>query len=123
MEASLRRVCKDVAIGKLLIQTSPTSGEPELHYCKLPSDIANCFVLLMDATIATGAAAIMAIRVLLDHDVPEDHIIFTTLIAAPPGLHALARVFPKVKVVVSEVDQCISDAYHILPGIGNYGGN
>ncbi|KAI9150924.1 Uridine kinase [Blastocladiella emersonii ATCC 22665] len=121
MEASLRRVSKDVSIGKLLIQSSPKTGEPELHYSKLPTDVAQRSVLLMDATVATGAAAMMAIRVLLDHSVPEDRIVLATLIAAPPGLHAVARAFPKVKIVVSEVDPEINDQYHILPGIGNYG--
>ncbi|KAJ3363423.1 Uridine-cytidine kinase-like 1 [Allomyces arbusculus] len=120
MESGLRRVYKDVPIGKLLIQSSPISGEPELHYCKLPVDIKDRVVLLMDATIASGAAALMAIRVLLDHEVKEENIIFTTLIAAPPGLHAIHRAFPRVRVVVSEVDPEINDQYHILPGIGNY---
>ncbi|ORZ38393.1 uracil phosphoribosyltransferase-domain-containing protein [Catenaria anguillulae PL171] len=121
MEASLRRVSKDAQIGKLLIQSSPVTGEPELHYCKLPQDIAQRAILLMDATIATGACAMMAIRVLLDHNVPEDRIVLATLIAAPPGLHAVARAFPKVRVVVSEVDAQVNERYWILPGVGNFG--
>lgn len=47
--------------------------------------MGNSHVLLMDATIATGAAAMMAIRVLLDHDVPQENIMFLSLIAAPSG--------------------------------------
>ncbi|KAI9218710.1 uridine-cytidine kinase 1-like 1 [Blastocladiella britannica] len=120
METSLRRISKDVAIGKLLIQTSPVSGEPELHYCKLPVTIAQQSVLLMDATIASGAAAMMAIRVLLDHRVPESKIVLATLLAAPPGLHAVARAFPAVRIVVSEVDKEMDSQYHILPGVGNF---
>ena len=48
-----------------MIQTNALTHEPELHYCKLPPNIKNCYVFVMDATVATGAAAIMAIRVLL----------------------------------------------------------
>ena len=65
LEPALLSVCKDATIGKILIQTNPSSGEPELHFLRLPSNIADCHVLLMDATVATGAAAIMAIRILL----------------------------------------------------------
>ena len=55
-------------------QTSPKTGEAELYYLRLPKDIKNFRVILMDATVATGASAMMAIRVLLDHDVPEENI-------------------------------------------------
>ena len=47
---------------------------PELYYLRLPKDIKDYRVILMDATVATGAAAMMAIRVLLDHDVKEENI-------------------------------------------------
>ena len=63
--------CPLFRVGKILIQTSRETGEPELYYLRLPKDIKDYLVILMDATVATGAAAMMAIRVLLDHDVPE----------------------------------------------------
>ena len=69
LEPSVRQVLKDVPIGKILIQTNIATGEPELHYHRLPHNIKNKHVLLLDATVSTGSAAIMAIRVLLDHDV------------------------------------------------------
>ena len=46
--------------------------------------------------MATGAAAIMAIRVLLDHDVPEDNIFLVSLLMAEIGVHSIAYAFPKV---------------------------
>lgn len=96
MEQAVNDVCKDIRIGKILIQTSQTSGEPELFYLRLPKDIKDYKVILMDATVATGAAAIMAIRVLLDHDVPEDNIMITSLLMAEIGVHSIAYAFPKV---------------------------
>ena len=56
-----------------------------MHYLRLPRDIKTMHVLLMDATMATGAAAMMAIRVLLDHDVPEQNIMLLSLIMAEAG--------------------------------------
>ncbi|XP_041589242.1 uridine-cytidine kinase-like 1 isoform X3 [Vulpes lagopus] len=65
MEPALRAVCKDVRIGTILIQTNQHTGEPELHYLRLPKDISDDHVILMDCTVSTGAAAMMAVRVLL----------------------------------------------------------
>jgi uridine kinase len=65
----------------------------------------------------------MAIRVLRDHDVPEENIIFLTFLAASAGLHVLANAFPKVKIVTSMVDPVLSpETLWIEPGIGNFGG-
>jgi uridine kinase len=57
----------------------------KLHFLRLPSDIHKSIVLLLDVTIATGAAAIMAIRVLLDHHVEEQNIIIVSLITTVQG--------------------------------------
>ena len=85
MEPALCEVYKDALIGKILIQTNELTGEPELHYLRLPSDIKNDRVLLMDATLATGAAAIMGIRVLLDHSVEEKNIILVSILMSEQG--------------------------------------
>lgn len=96
MEQAVSDVCKHIRIGKILIQTNQTTGEPELYYLRLPKDIRDYRVILMDATVATGAAAIMAIRVLLDHDVPEANIMLVSLLMAEIGVHSIAYAFPKV---------------------------
>ncbi|CAD5110994.1 DgyrCDS345 [Dimorphilus gyrociliatus] len=121
MEPALTEVCKDIRLGKLLIQTNFETGEPELHYIRLPKDIGEHHVFLLDPTVATGAAAIMAIRILLDHDVPEDQIMLLSLIMAEVGVHSIAYAFPKVKLVTTAVDKEINDRFHIIPGIGNFG--
>jgi uridine kinase len=68
----------------------------QLYYLRLPKDIKDYRVILMDATVATGAAGIMAIRVLLDHDVPEENIMLVSLLMAEIGVHSIAYAFPKV---------------------------
>jgi uridine kinase len=97
MEQAVSDVCKHIRIGKILIQTNQITGEPELYYLRLPKDIKDYKIILMDATVATGAAAIMAIRVLLDHDVPEDNIMVVSLLMAEIGVHSIAYAFPKVR--------------------------
>lgn len=121
MEQALCEVYKDIRLGKILIQTNLDTGEPELHYLRLPKDIKESYVMLMDATVATGAAALMAIRVLLDHDVPEENITLLSLLMGDSGVHSVAYAFPKVKIVTTAVDKAVNDKFHILPGIGNFG--
>ncbi|XP_013136435.1 PREDICTED: uridine-cytidine kinase-like 1 [Papilio polytes] len=121
MEQAVCDVCKDIRIGKILIQTNQQTDEPELYYLRLPKDIKDYRVILMDATVATGAAAIMAIRVLLDHDVPEHNISLVSLLMAEIGVHSIAYAFPQVKIVTSALDPEINEKFYVLPGIGNFG--
>lgn len=121
MEKGLTEVCKDVSIGKILIQTSPHNKEPELYYLSLPKDIQEHRVILMDPTVATGAAAMMAIRVLLDHEVPEENITLVSILMASSGVQAIGYVFPNVRQVTSAVDPETNEKFHVLPGMGNFG--
>lgn len=82
------KVTKDVRLGKILIQTND-SGEPLLHYCRLPAGISTDYVVLMDPIVGTGSASLMAIRVLLDHDVDEDKIILVSLLMASCGVQGM----------------------------------
>jgi len=121
MEAGLRAVCKSVRIGKILIQRDEQTAEPKLFYVKLPKDIKDRFVLLLDPMLATGGSAIRAIAVLLDHGVKEENIVFLNLIASPEGISAMHGKYPKVHIVTTEVDVGLNEVKFILPGIGDFG--
>nr|XP_023654638.1 uridine-cytidine kinase-like 1 [Paramormyrops kingsleyae] len=88
---------------------------------QLPKDISEDHVILMDCTVSTGAAAMMAVRVLLDHDVQEDKIQLVSLLMAEMGVHSVAYAFPSVKIITTAVDKKVNDLFHIIPGIGNFG--
>jgi len=121
MEHALMKVTKDIRLGKILIQTDSETHNPELYFLRLPRGIKDDHVILMDASVATGAAAMMAIRVLLDHDVLEENILLASLLMAAPGVHAIAYAYPKVKIITAAVDPEISPDYRIMPGLGNFG--
>uniref|UniRef100_A0A1A8DVZ8 Uridine-cytidine kinase n=2 Tax=Nothobranchius kadleci TaxID=1051664 RepID=A0A1A8DVZ8_NOTKA len=121
MEPALMAVCKDIRLGKILIQTNHDTGEPELHYLRLPKDLSEDYVILMDSTVSTGAAALMAVRVLLDHDVAEDKIFLLSLLMAEMGVHSVAYAFPRVRIITTAVDKEVNEQFHIIPGIGNFG--
>ncbi|KAI5840706.1 uridine kinase family-domain-containing protein [Morchella snyderi] len=104
LEVGLTRVVPDARIGRLLIQSNVRTGEPELHYQKLPSTLIHDSVLVLDPQITTGAGALMAVTVLKDYGVEEDRIVFVTYLASIVGLRRLTKVFPGVKVIVGKVE-------------------
>ncbi|RPD59983.1 armadillo/beta-catenin/plakoglobin [Lentinus tigrinus ALCF2SS1-6] len=118
LERGLRRVIQDIRMGSLLIQSEDKTGEPLLLHLMLPCCIRQrslakkSFVFLLDAQIGTGAAAFMAIRVLLDHGVPQENIIFVTMIvAACGGVRVLQRAFPKVRIICGTIDPVLRESW------------
>ncbi|KAF1998864.1 PRTase-like protein [Amniculicola lignicola CBS 123094] len=121
MEQALRECCRSVRIGKILIQRDEETSKPKLYYDKLPEDIAERWVLLLDPMLATGGSALMAVEVLKSRGVPEDHILFLNLIASPEGAKNFAERFPKVRVVTAFVDMGLDEKNYIVPGLGDFG--
>jgi uridine kinase len=139
MENALRACCKGIKIGKLLIErrdkdgmlarqasatgdlSSPVTYNSRIHYEKLPHDIADRYVLLLDPILATGVSAQSAIDLLLERGVQEEKILFLTVIASTQGVHHLCTRYPRMKVITSEVDAGLSDDNKVLPGVGEFG--
>ncbi|WFD03277.1 uracil phosphoribosyltransferase [Malassezia obtusa] len=121
MESGLRECCRSVRIGKILIQRDEETSKPKLFYAKLPEDIGERWVLLLDPMLATGGSAIQAIKVLVDHGVQLDRILFLNMIASPEGLKSIWEAFPQVRVISAWVDAKLSEQNYILPGLGDYG--
>ena len=104
LETGLKRVIPDCQTGRILIQANYRTGEPELHYRKLPNQISSHeSVFLLDPQMSSGGAALMAVRVLVDHGVPEAKIVFVTYFAGKTGVNRLLKVFPEMKVVVCKI--------------------
>lgn len=137
MEQGLRDCCRSVRIGKILIQRDEETCTPKLFYEKLPEDIAERWVLLLDPMFATGGfflllvclplrgnmltslprvggSATMAVEVLKSKGVPEDRILFINLIASPTGVAEFAQKFPSLRVVTAFIDQGLDDKKSVL---------
>jgi len=121
METALREVCRDIRIGKILIQRNEETAKPMLFYAKLPEDIADRQILLLDPMLATGGSALKAIEILKQRGVKERNIIFINLIAAPEGIEAMRLHCPEVTIVTTEVDEKLNEKKYIIPGIGDFG--
>ncbi|XP_011097715.1 uridine kinase-like protein 3 isoform X2 [Sesamum indicum] len=120
MENALRACCKGIKIGKILIHREGDNGQ-QLIYEKLPTDISDRHVLLLDPILGTGNSAVQAISLLIKKGVPESNIIFLNLISAPQGVHVVCKHFPRVKIVTSEIEIGLNDDYRVIPGMGEFG--
>ncbi|XP_022750477.1 uridine kinase-like protein 1, chloroplastic isoform X2 [Durio zibethinus] len=120
MENALRACCKGIKIGKILIHRDGDNGK-QLIYEKLPKDISERHVLLLDPVLATGNSANHAIELLIQKGVPESHIIFLNLISAPEGIQCVCKRFPSLKIVTSEIDVALNEEFRVIPGMGEFG--
>ena len=106
--------------------TRENSGEaspamPRVIYEKMPSDIKDRYVLLLDPILATGVSSMAAIDRLIKQGVRQDRIMFVTVIAASQGIHALAMRYPQMKIITSEVDAGLNESNRVVPGVGEFG--
>lgn len=121
MESGLRAVCRGCRIGKILIQRDEETAEPKLIYEKLPVDIRERWVMLLDPMCATAGSVCKAIDVLLKLGVKEERIIFVNILAAPQGIERVFKLYPNVRMVAAAIDVCLNSKYYIVPGIGDFG--
>ncbi|CCE63678.1 hypothetical protein TPHA_0F01960 [Tetrapisispora phaffii CBS 4417] len=121
MEQGLRECCRSVRIGKILIQRDEETALPKLFYEKLPEDISERFVFLLDPMLATGGSAIMATDVLIKRGVKPERIFFLNLICSKEGIDKYHEAFPDVKIVTGAVDRGLDENKYLIPGLGDFG--
>ena len=92
---------------------------PHEYYCKLPPDIDERLVVVVDPMLATGGSAIDAIAQIKSYG--AKHIKFLCIIAAPEGIKALTEAHPDVEVYCANVDECLNENGYIVPGLGDAG--
>ena len=106
-------------VGHIGLYRDPVTKEPHEYYCKLPADVENRDVILLDPMLATGGSAVDAVRLLKNHGVKS--IKFMCIIAAPEGLDALTKAHPDVEVYCAALDEKLNDHAYIVPGLGDAG--
>ncbi|QLQ79634.1 hypothetical protein HG537_0C02810 [Torulaspora globosa] len=121
MEQGLRDCCRSVRIGKILIQRDEETAQPKLFFEKLPTDIANRYVFLLDPMLATGGSAIMATDVLIKRGVKPERIFFLNLICSKEGVDRYHAAFPDVTIVTGAIDEGLDENRYLKPGLGDFG--
>ena len=120
---AIRKLEPGIRVGKILIQRDEESEEknPVLYYEKLPSDIADCFVLLVDPMIATGGSCLCAMDCLVGSGVDPKNVMFCNLWGCMSGVQKLQSKYPDVMTITLTLDGHLNEKKYIVPGIGDFG--
>lgn len=106
-------------VGHIGLYRDPVTVKPVEYYCKLPADINDRDVFVLDPMLATGGSAIDAITMIKERK-PRS-IKFLCIIAAPEGLKALQDAHPDVDIFCAAEDEKLNDHCYIIPGLGDAG--
>ena len=106
-------------IGHIGLYRDPETHMPVEYYCKLPDDIANRQVFVVDPMLATGGSAIAAIDFLKQHGCRN--IIMMNIIGCPEGVKAVQEAHPDVELYLAAVDEKLNERAYIVPGLGDAG--
>lgn len=106
-------------VGHIGLYRDPVTHEPVEYYCKLPADIEEREIFVVDPMLATGGSAAAAIDFIKARGGKK--IIFMCLIAAPEGIEVLQKAHPDVDIFIAAKDECLNENKYILPGLGDAG--
>ena len=106
-------------VGHIGLYRNEETLEPVEYYCKLPSDIAERDVMVLDPMLATGGSAVDAISQIKKRGAKS--IKFLAIIAAPEGLERLHTAHPDVDIYVAALDEKLNENGYIIPGLGDAG--
>ena len=106
-------------IGHIGLYRDPETHEPVEYYCKLPEDVANRQVFVVDPMLATGGSAVAAIDFLKKHGCRN--IIMMNIIGCPEGIATVQKAHPDVDIYMAACDERQNEHCYIIPGLGDAG--
>jgi len=106
-------------IGHIGLYRDPETLEPVEYYFKVPEDISERLVILVDPMLATGNSAIAALNRL--KETGAGAIKYVCLLAAPEGIAALSAAHPDVPITTTAIDEYLTEHGYIIPGLGDAG--
>lgn len=106
-------------VGHIGLYRDPETHNPVEYYCKLPNDIEDRIVILVDPMLATGGSACDALAMLKKHGCRN--IRFMALVGAPEGVKRVQEEHPDVDIFIAALDEYLNDHAYIVPGLGDAG--
>ena len=119
MVDGVMRMVPAAKIGHIGMYRDPETHMPVEYYCKLPSDIGERDVIVLDPMLATGGSAIDAITQIKAKGAKS--VRFMCIIAAPEGVKKLQEAHPDVEVYIGALDEKLNEHGYIVPGLGDAG--
>ena len=107
-------------VGHIGLFRDPETHEPVKYYCKMPPDISERQVFVVDPMLATGGSAAAAIAILKE-EYGCKNITLMDILAAPEGIEVIQKAHPDVDIFVASVDTCLNEHAYIVPGLGDAG--
>ena len=112
-------VMPNAKIGHVGMYRNEETFKPTVYFFKVPKDISNREVLIIDPMLATGGSALDAIELLKEKGVKK--IKFLCIIAAPEGIKAVEEKYPDVQIYAASIDEKLNEKAYIVPGLGDAG--
>ena len=106
-------------VGHIGLYRDPETLKPVEYYCKMPADVSEREIFVVDPMLATGGSSVAAIQMLKDRGCKKIH--FMCIIAAPEGLKAMQEAHPDVDIYVGALDEKLNEHGYIVPGLGDAG--
>ncbi len=106
-------------VGHVGMYRDPKTLKPVEYYCKLPGDVAERTLIVVDPMLATGGSSSAALSLLKEKG--AKHIILMCLVAAPEGVRVINKEHPDVPLYVAAIDEKLNDKGYIVPGLGDAG--
>lgn len=106
-------------VGHIGLYRDPQTHKPVEYYCKLPNDIEDRIVILVDPMLATGGSACDALSMLKARGCKN--IRFMCLVSAPEGVEKVQAEHPNVDIYTAALDECLDERAYIVPGLGDAG--
>lgn len=119
MVDGIQRLIPAAKVGHIGLYRDPESLEPVRYYAKLPADISERRVFLLDPMLATGGSAVEAIGILKERG--ASNIKLLNIIAAPEGVRRVSTAHPDVDIVTAALDERLNEHGYIVPGLGDAG--
>lgn len=106
-------------VGHIGLYRDPETLKPVEYYCKMPADVSEREIFVVDPMLATGGSSVAAIQMLKDRGCTRIH--FMCIIAAPEGLKTMQEAHPDVDIYVGALDEKLNEHGYIVPGLGDAG--
>ena len=117
--SGVQNMIPNAKVGHVGMYRDPETLKPVEYYCKLPNDVAERTLLVVDPMLATGGSAAAALSLLKEKG--ANNLLLMCLVAAPEGIKVVNEAHPEVPIYVAAIDECLNDHGYIVPGLADAG--
>lgn len=121
MVDGMLRIIPSARVGHVGLYRDPKTLEPVEYYCKLPQDIRDRDLIVLDPMLATGGSAATAVQFLKNKGASPENIKLVCLIGSRVGVEAVQKAHPEIDIYVAAIDEELNEEAYIVPGLGDAG--